>query len=78
MARPSPPANLVSALWPGSRPYIINTDWHGESHLLDTLKSQAHLPVSPLLQAVVAAVQQFSSGSEQQDDITLVIVRSLA
>jgi serine phosphatase RsbU (regulator of sigma subunit) len=27
---------------------------------------------------VVGAVQQFSGGSEQQDDITLVIARSLA
>ena len=49
----------------------------GASRLLDTLKSHAHLPVGPLLQAVVAAVQQFSGGSEQQDDITLVIARSL-
>ena len=50
----------------------------GESHLLDTLGSNFHLPVGPLLQAIVEAVQQFSSGSEQQDDITLVIARSLA
>ena len=49
----------------------------GESHLLETLKSHADLPVGPLLQAVVAAVQQFSGGSDQQDDITLVIARSL-
>jgi sigma-B regulation protein RsbU (phosphoserine phosphatase) len=49
----------------------------GASHLLNTLKSHAHLPVDPLLQAVVAAVQQFSGGSEQQDDITLVIARCL-
>jgi sigma-B regulation protein RsbU (phosphoserine phosphatase) len=50
----------------------------GESHLLDTLGNNFHLPVGPLLQAIVEAVQQFSSGSEQQDDITLVIARSLA
>ena len=50
----------------------------GESRLLDTLESNSSLPVGPLLQAVVEAVQQFSSGSEQQDDITLVIARSLA
>jgi sigma-B regulation protein RsbU (phosphoserine phosphatase) len=49
----------------------------GESHLLDTLGRHSHLPVGPLLQAVVGAVQQFSSGSEQQDDITAVIARSL-
>jgi serine phosphatase RsbU (regulator of sigma subunit) len=50
----------------------------GDSHLLDTLKSHAHLAVGQLLQGVVAAVQQFSGGSEQQDDITLVIARAVA
>lgn len=50
----------------------------GESQLLETLVRQSHLPVRPLLQAVVGAVQQFSSGSKQQDDITVVIARSLA
>ena len=49
----------------------------GESRLIDTLCSYSHLPVGPLLQAVVGAVQQFSAG-EQQDDITMVIARSLA
>ncbi len=47
----------------------------GASRLLNTLGSHSHLPVGPLLQAIVEAVQQFSSGSEQQDDITLVIAR---
>jgi sigma-B regulation protein RsbU (phosphoserine phosphatase) len=50
----------------------------GASRLLDTLGSHPHLPSAPLLQAVVGAVQQFSGGNEQQDDITLVIARSLA
>jgi len=50
----------------------------GESRLLATLGSNFHLPVGPLLQAIVEAMQQFSRGSEQQDDITLVIARSLA
>lgn len=49
----------------------------GESRLLDTLMRHRHLPVGLLLQAVVSAVQQFSGG-EQQDDITMVIARSLA
>jgi phosphoserine phosphatase RsbU/P len=48
----------------------------GESRLIDTLRSYGHLPVGRLLQAVVAAVRQFSAG-EQQDDITMVIARSL-
>jgi serine phosphatase RsbU (regulator of sigma subunit) len=50
----------------------------GESRLVDVLANHSHLPLEHLLQTVVDAVQQFSSGSEQQDDITLVIARSLA
>jgi sigma-B regulation protein RsbU (phosphoserine phosphatase) len=49
----------------------------GEKRLLDTLRSYCHLPVGQLLQAVVGAVQKFTSG-EQQDDITLVIARALS
>jgi serine phosphatase RsbU (regulator of sigma subunit) len=40
----------------------------GESRLLDTLRRHCHLPVKPLLEAVVKAVEQFSGG-EQLDDI---------
>jgi len=56
-----------------------NTDGEefGESHLLETLSSHAALPVGPLLNAVVAAVQRFSAGNDQQDDITLLMARSL-
>jgi sigma-B regulation protein RsbU (phosphoserine phosphatase) len=49
----------------------------GESHLLATIRSHSHLSPASLLQTVVRAVQQFSSGSEQQDDITLVVARCL-
>jgi sigma-B regulation protein RsbU (phosphoserine phosphatase) len=48
----------------------------GESRLIAALRSYCHLPVGPLLQAIVGAVRQFSAG-EQQDDITMVIARSL-
>jgi serine phosphatase RsbU (regulator of sigma subunit) len=47
----------------------------GESHLVDTLGSHSHLPAEPLLQAVVGAVRKFTSGNEQQDDITAVVAR---
>jgi serine phosphatase RsbU (regulator of sigma subunit) len=50
----------------------------GESRLVDALANHSHLPLEALLEAVVNTVQQFSAGSEQQDDITLVIARSLA
>ncbi len=55
-----------------------NGEEFGVSRLLDTLGRHSHLPVVRLLQTVVLAVQQFSSGSDQQDDITLVIARCLA
>jgi sigma-B regulation protein RsbU (phosphoserine phosphatase) len=47
----------------------------GESRLLDAVSSHARLPVEQLLQSVICSVQHFSRGSEQQDDITLVIAR---
>jgi serine phosphatase RsbU (regulator of sigma subunit) len=49
----------------------------GECRLIDVLQDSCHLPMGSLLQAVVGAVRQFTSG-EQQDDITLVIARSIA
>ena len=52
-------------------------DEFGEAHLLDTLGRHSHLPVESILQAVVGEVRQFCGGSEQQDDITAVIARSL-
>ncbi len=55
-----------------------NGEEFGESRLLDTLESHCNLPLGSLFQSVVGAVQQFGSGCEQQDDITLVIARSLA
>ncbi len=46
----------------------------GEERLLETLRSNAHLPPSSLLQAVISAVRQFSH-SKQKDDQTLIIAR---
>jgi len=46
----------------------------GECRLVETLRLQPHLPVSTLLETIVATVQKFSDG-EQADDITLVIAR---
>jgi sigma-B regulation protein RsbU (phosphoserine phosphatase) len=47
----------------------------GESRLVQAVASHADLPLESLLQGVIASVQVFSGGSEQQDDITLVIAR---
>jgi sigma-B regulation protein RsbU (phosphoserine phosphatase) len=49
----------------------------GESRLVETMLAQRRLPVSSLLETIVAAVQKFSYG-EQADDITLVLARCRA
>jgi serine phosphatase RsbU (regulator of sigma subunit) len=46
----------------------------GESHLIEMMVAQRHLPVPSLLKTIVGAVQEFSDG-EQADDITLVLAR---
>jgi len=56
----------------------VDGEEFGTSRLVDALENHSHLPVVPLLQAVVAAVRQFSSVGDLQDDITLVIARCLA
>ena len=43
--------------------------------LLTALAALLAVVAEPLLQAVVGAVRKFSSGGEQQDDITAVIAR---
>jgi serine phosphatase RsbU (regulator of sigma subunit) len=48
----------------------------GEARLLEALRHRRHLPVGEILQEVVGAVRQFSGGA-QQDDITMVLARSL-
>ena len=72
------PGDLLALYTDGvtEAPDAIGEDF-GECRLLETLKSQSHLPVGSLLQSVVEAVEQFSSG-QQYDDVTLVIARSRA
>jgi serine phosphatase RsbU (regulator of sigma subunit) len=48
----------------------------GEQRFIETLRARADLPASALLQAIVGAVREFS-GREQEDDITLVVARSV-
>jgi sigma-B regulation protein RsbU (phosphoserine phosphatase) len=47
----------------------------GETRLLGSVEANRHLSAPALLQAILSAVEQFSS-REQQDDITLVVARS--
>jgi len=49
----------------------------GEERLVEVLKRCSDLSMDALMQEVVRAVQRFTGG-EQQDDITLVVARSLA
>ncbi len=50
----------------------------GASRLQETVARHARLPVQALLQAIVSEVRQFGNRVELQDDITLVVARSLA
>ena len=49
----------------------------GEARLLETVRRSSRLGVGELMRALVDAVQQFSGG-KQEDDITLVVARSVA
>ena len=49
-------------------------DEFGEARLLETLRRHRHLEARALVAAILQAVQEFS-GSEQEDDITLVAAR---
>jgi serine phosphatase RsbU (regulator of sigma subunit) len=46
----------------------------GEARLIETLCAQPYLPAPALLEALLAAVEEFSHG-QQADDITLVVAR---
>jgi serine phosphatase RsbU (regulator of sigma subunit) len=48
----------------------------GEQRFIERLRARRDLPASALLQAIVGTVQEFS-GREQEDDITLVVARSV-
>jgi len=50
-------------------------DEFGEKRLLESIRGHAQGSAAELLEAVTAAVQQFSSG-EQADDLTLVVARA--
>ena len=47
----------------------------GVARLIDTIRTHSHLAISALLSMVIATVQEFSAG-EQEDDITLVVARA--
>jgi sigma-B regulation protein RsbU (phosphoserine phosphatase) len=52
-----------------------NQEEFGEARLVRTLRENRHLGARPLLEAVVASVQQFAAG-EQSDDLTLLVARA--
>lgn len=46
----------------------------GETRLVEVTQAQRHVPAAALLEAVVAAVRQFS-GREQADGVTVSVAR---
>lgn len=53
-------------------------EWFGDARLLATAESLRTGPMAQLAEGVVAAVDAFSSGREQADDVTLLAFRTLA
>ena len=47
----------------------------GEDRLIDVVKKNAHLPDNGIIDAVMAAVWQWTGSEELQDDMTLLIAR---
>jgi serine phosphatase RsbU (regulator of sigma subunit) len=47
----------------------------GEDALLEVLKSNGHLPAVGIKEAILDAVKEHTTGMQQSDDITLVVVR---
>jgi phosphoserine phosphatase RsbU/P len=56
-----------------------NAEWEdfGEDRLIEVIRAHAALPAPALWKEIIAAVQRFSPG-EQQDDITLLVARCKA
>jgi sigma-B regulation protein RsbU (phosphoserine phosphatase) len=48
----------------------------GESLLIETVAVKRDLPPHSLLESVTAEVRAFSRGVEQQDDMTVIVVRA--
>ena len=58
-----------------SEPQNDYGEMFGEDRLIDVVKKNAHLPDNGIIDAVMAAVWQWTGSEELQDDMTLLIAR---
>ena len=58
-----------------SEAFNVAEEEFGEQRLIESLRRHRGLPAQALLTSIVDEVQQFSSGREQHDDITLVVAK---
>ncbi len=47
----------------------------GDDRIISCIQSHLHLDPQPLLDRLLAAVQQFSEGTVQRDDVTALVLR---
>jgi hypothetical protein len=47
----------------------------GHRRMKEIIRKKSHLPAAEIMTAIIDAVKSFRSGSRQEDDITLVIVK---
>ena len=47
----------------------------GKDALYDIIRRNADLPASDIVEAVITALNEFQSGLEPEDDVTLVVVK---
>ena len=50
-------------------------DEFGEQRLLSSITDNQECPPTALLECILAAVQEFSAGVEQSDDVTALVLR---
>lgn len=68
------PGDLLAIFSDGVTEAMRGEDEFGESRLLDDLRNTAKHPLEEVVTTVFRSVQQFS-GSDQSDDLTLVVSR---
>jgi sigma-B regulation protein RsbU (phosphoserine phosphatase) len=47
----------------------------GKDALCDIIRRNPYLPASDIVEAVITALNEFQSGLEPEDDVTLVVVK---
>jgi sigma-B regulation protein RsbU (phosphoserine phosphatase) len=55
----------------------VDGEEFGEQRILDSIKPRINAPIDVMLDQLLAALDQFTKGTDQTDDLTAVVVRYL-